>query len=110
MLRHIAMFRFVNGADPGAVARLTAALDALPAAIPEIVAYELGPDLALSDGSWDFAVVGDFADIDGWRTYRDHPVHRAVIGEHLAPLLADRAVVQLEVPGVGDDAIDRDAT
>lgn len=98
MLRHVAMFRFVEGTDAARVGRLTAALDALPEQIDEIVAYEFGPDLGLSDGAHDYVVVADFDDVDGWRAYRDHPAHRAVIDDLLAPILAERAVVQFELP------------
>ncbi len=99
MLRHVVLFRWAPGTTDAQVASVTEGLAALPAAVAEIRSYRFGPDLGLSDGSFDFALVADFADRAAWETYRDHPVHRAFIAEHITPVLADRAVAQYEVPG-----------
>jgi hypothetical protein len=47
-------------------------------------------------GNFDFAVVADFENAESYRAYRDHPAHRAVIAECIAPIRADRASVQYE--------------
>ena len=39
-------------------------------------------------------MVADFDDADGYRVYRDHPAHVAVIAERIRPILAGRAAVQ----------------
>ena len=57
----------------------------------------IGADVGLSDGNFDFAVVADVDDVDGFRPYADHPAHIAVIVERIRPILADRAAVQYEV-------------
>lgn len=93
-LRHVVCFRFHPGTSPEAIDALAAGLRALPATIPEIDAYLVGPDLGIADTSWDFAVSGDFADADAFATYRAHPDHVAVIAELIEPICAERVAVQ----------------
>ena len=40
------------------------------------------------------ALVGEFADAGAWRTYLAHPAHRAVVTEHVEPVVAARQSVQ----------------
>jgi hypothetical protein len=97
MIRHSALFRWVDGTTPEQVAALTGALLALPAQIPTIRAYAAGPDLVLGEGRWDFAVVADFDDAAGYQAYVDHPAHQAVATDLIAPIRADRAHVQIQL-------------
>jgi Stress responsive A/B Barrel Domain len=97
-LRHVVMFRFAPGVTMEQRARLAQELRQLPAAIPEIGAYTVGTDAGLVEGNWDFAVVGDFASTEDWQVYRDHPVHQAVIAEHVRPLVTERAATQIVIP------------
>jgi hypothetical protein len=57
----------------------------------------MGSDLGVNEGNWEFAVSGDFDDLDGYLAYRDDPTHRAIIAEHIQPIIATRAAVQFEV-------------
>lgn len=95
--RHVVVFRWKEGATEEQKRTLTERLRALPAVIPEIAAYRIGGDAGINAGNFDFAVVADFADRDGYLVYRDHPEHRAVIDECLSPILAERAAVQYEL-------------
>jgi len=94
MVRHVALFRWQPETTAVQVAAVAAALATLPAAVGTIADYRFGADLHLVDDSWDFAVVADFADVDDWRIYRDHPAHLQVIAEQIRPLTAQRAAVQ----------------
>lgn len=94
MIRHVVMFRWSNDATDEAKAAASAGLGELPSAIPAIKRYEFGGDLALRDGNWDFVVVADFDDVDGYRTYSDDATHQAVIANHIAPNIVERAAVQ----------------
>lgn len=93
-LRHIVLFRFRSDTDPSAVRALEEALAALPARIPEIVAYRHGPDLGLAEGTWHYALVADFGSIDDYRTYATHPEHQAVIAAHVTPIADEIVRVQ----------------
>lgn len=95
MIRHVAVFRWRKGTTPEQVAAVHAGLDELPAAVPSIRAYTHGPDLRLGDGRWDYAVVGDFDDGEGYQAYVDHPAHDDVRRELIVPLIADRGHVQI---------------
>jgi len=96
MVRHVAMFRWAEGTSASQVAELRTALAALPAAIPALRDYRLGSDAGLAPGNWDFVVVADVDDGDGWRAYVDHPAHQRVLVQLLRPLMGERAAVQFE--------------
>src|SRR5690606_41723733 len=95
-------------------AEIEGALSRLPGLIPALRGYTFGPDLGISEGNSDFAVVADVDDADGFVAYRDHPDHQAALGL-IKPLLAGRPAVQfvlpeadsrafsLTVPGAGPD-------
>ncbi len=97
MIRHVALFRWSDGTTPEAVADVRAGLDGLPGTVPSIRAYAHGPDLGLGAGRWDYAVIADFDDAEGYAEYDAHPAHASVRSERIAPLVAERAVVQLAV-------------
>lgn len=44
-------------------------------------------------------MVGHFATAGDYRTYRDHPEHRAVIRDLVAPIVVEGAPVQIELAG-----------
>ena len=92
--RHVVMFRWREDATAEQKKILEDRLNALPGAIPELRAYAVGGDAGINDGNFDFAVVADFADRDAYLVYRDHPVHRKVIEEHVMPIVAERCAVQ----------------
>jgi hypothetical protein len=96
MIRHAVMFRFTLATTPADVAAISDGLRELPRGIPEIADYRFGPDIGVNDGNFDFVVVADFADTADYLVYRDHPLHRALIAERIAPHVESRAAVQFE--------------
>ncbi len=97
MFRHVVLMRWQEGTTAADVAAIAEALGGLPAAIPELRDYQFGHDVAINDGNFDFAVVADFEDADDYLVYRDHPLHRAIIAERIAPHLEARAAVQYDI-------------
>lgn len=97
MIRHVVVFEWNDRAGPAEVAVVAEGLAGLPVAIPEIRRYEFGADLGLAEGNAHYGVVADFHDVDGYIAYRDHPTHRALIADRIAPLIASRTAVQYEV-------------
>lgn len=95
MIRHVALFRWIDGTTAEQVAAVTDALEALPAQIPTIRSYAVGADLGLGEGRWDFAVIASFEDARGYHGYVDHPAHQAVAETLIAPIRAERAHVQI---------------
>jgi len=96
-LRHVALFRWAEGTTTRQQEEVAARLSELPAKIPQIRSYSLGRNAGINPGGYDFAVVADFDDREGYLAYRDHPEHRAVVEEVIAPLVADRAAIQYEL-------------
>ena len=94
--RHVVMFTWTDEVDADHVARVRAGLDRMPTVIDTIRDYVHGPDVGESDGAYDYVVVADFDDIDGYRTYRDHPDHQQLIQDLIAGRVAARAAVQYD--------------
>lgn len=91
------MFRWIDGITPDQIDAVSAGLDTLPAAIPEIANYRHGQDAGINNGNFDYVVVGDFVTEDDYLVYRDHPVHQRLITDLLAPLIAARSAVQVHL-------------
>ena len=95
-LRHVVCFRFLEGTTPEQVSAMAEGLRRLPARIPELAAYHVGPDLGINDDTWDFAVVADFADEADYRTYVADEQHQEAIATLIRPITAERVAVQYE--------------
>jgi hypothetical protein len=96
MIRHVVMFRWTPEAAEEQKQRVAAELRRLPALLPVLRAYHVGPDLGLAGGNFEFAVVADFDDLEGYRVYRDNAEHRELIGKFIQPIAGQRAAVQYE--------------
>jgi hypothetical protein len=97
MIRHIALFRWSETATPEQRDRVPAEIGRLPSLVPSIREFAFGPDLGLNEGNFDFGVTALFDDMDGYLAYRDNPDHRAMIRDHVLPIAAVRAAVQVSV-------------
>src|ERR1035437_1123126 len=96
MIRHVVMFRWTPEATEEQKQQVAAELRRLPALLPGLAAYRVDPDLGLFEGNFEFAVVADFDDLEGYQVYRDNPEHREIIGKFIQPIAAQRAAVQYE--------------
>jgi len=94
--RHVVCFRWAEGTTGDEVARLREMLGGLPAAIPDVRRYDFGADVGVADGNYDFAIIADFDDRDGWLAYQEHPEHQPVLA-YVRSLATDRVAVQLEL-------------
>ncbi|WP_109524992.1 Dabb family protein [Nocardia aurea] len=97
MIRHVVLFTWTDAATDEQKETVLTELRKLPAAIPQLRAYTFGPDAGINQGNHDFAVVADFDSVDDYLVYRDHPLHQAVIAEHIKAIVAARAAVQFSV-------------
>jgi Stress responsive A/B Barrel Domain len=97
MFRHVVLFSWTQEATEAQQLAMADELRKLPAAVDTIRAYEVGPDAGVNPGNFDFAVVAEFDDADGYRAYRDHPAHRTVVEQYVNPIVARRAGVQFEI-------------
>jgi hypothetical protein len=97
VFRHVVVFRFTPDATAEQRQSVVDGLATLPGAIPQIRAYTTGPDAGEVDGNWDFGIVADFDTVEDWRTYTADATHQQVIAEHIRPIIAERAAVQLHL-------------
>ena len=99
-IRHAVLFRFTDDATDAQIEALAAGLTTMPEQTGAVDAerYQHGRALGLNAASWDYAVVGEFADARAYEAYRDHPAHRSLIVELVEPITAERASVQFELP------------
>ena len=70
------------------------ALSTLPAAIPQIRAYRIGPDAGTDPAKFDLAIVGDFEGVEEYQAYAKHEAHVGVITSLIKPNLAERVATQ----------------
>ena len=92
--RHVVMFKWEEGLAHDHVERVRDGLNSMPQVIEEIRGYVHGTDVGVSEGNYDYVVVADFENIDGWRVYRDHPHHVLFIEEVIKGNVAQRAAIQ----------------
>jgi hypothetical protein len=97
MIRHVVLFTWTPEATQEQKQALHAELAKMPPAIDVIRAYKFGPDAGINPANSDYVVVADFDDAAGYVTYRDHPVHRAMVERYVSPILAGRAAIQFEI-------------
>jgi len=90
------VFRWTDEASAEQKQRVKDALSTLPSLVPTLRSLELGPDIGVNEGSFDFAVTASFDDLDGYLAYRDNADHRAMIRDLTTPITAQRAAVQFE--------------
>ena len=82
MLKHIVMWRFVEGAE--GKSRIENAqwmkehLEALVGVVPEIRSIEVGVNCYPSETAYDAALISTFDNIEAMNRYKVHPAHVAV--------------------------------
>jgi hypothetical protein len=97
MIHHIVPFRFKPGTSEPAIAALRTALLAMPAQIPDIRGIDFGVNQAPGSAEYTHALVVGFDDMAAVLRYGDHPHHKAVIAEHIAPIREARMAVDVMV-------------
>ncbi|MEI8241529.1 MAG: Dabb family protein [Actinomycetota bacterium] len=94
MIHHVVTFRWKEGVDATHVESVATALRRLPSIIPELAGYACGTDLGLAPTNFEFAVTAQFASLEDYLVYRDHPEHQAIIQSLIAPFVSERCAVQ----------------
>jgi hypothetical protein len=96
MFRHVALFRWKPGTTPEQIDAVAPALQALAATLEGLRSYACGPSLGLSETSYDFGVIAEFEDKSGWDAYMANTEHDRIRAELIAPIVAERAGIQLD--------------
>lgn len=98
MLRHTVIFALTDETDEAKRDRAVERLRAL-ASVPTVRRLDVGVDAGISDRSADVILTAEFDDTAGWQAYQDHPDHVAVVQDVMAPIMASRAAIQVEIDG-----------
>jgi hypothetical protein len=94
VIKHIVIFKWRAGVTDADVSAVLAQLRALPSVIDALEDYLAAPDLGLTDGTGDFAVVATVASPEALRSYLDHPQHVEVV-KRLREMAETRTAVQV---------------
>jgi len=97
MIRHVSLFTWTEGMTAEMEGQFGAELTAFASTVPGLRAYQIGRDLGINEGNFDFAVVADFDDADSYIGYRDSDVHQDIIRRFSRPNTKSRAAVQYEI-------------
>lgn len=103
LFRHVVLMKFKTELDDDQAKRVRQVLDDLGAQSTTVRAISHGPDLGVRKGGYDYGLVADFDDADGWRSYSAHPAHD-VVRSVMKDLVEDQVAVQFAVPGTGEGA------
>lgn len=95
MFRHCVMFTWNDDVSAETKAAIAAGLDKL-ADLDAVASYHHGPDAGVSDGNWDYVVVGDFKSVDDYKVYATDAGHLDLIADLIKPNINGRAAVQYE--------------
>jgi hypothetical protein len=81
VLRHVVLFAFKPDATPADIAAVEQAFAALPAQIPQIIAFEWGRDVSVEGKAQGFThcYLVTFKDEAGRDAYLPHPAHQAFV-------------------------------
>lgn len=95
--RHMLMIKFGRDVTRQQIQDLADGLAKMPQIMDYIRRYEFGPDLALSDETFDFGLIADFDSEEDWRTYLNHSDHQILVHNLLKPVVDQLVRVQYEV-------------
>lgn len=100
MLKHVVMWRFVEGAEGKSRSEhaqwMKEHLEALVGVVPEIRALEVGIDCSRGATAYDAVLISLFDDAEALKRYKNHPAHQA-ISTHCKQVRESRTVVDFEV-------------
>lgn len=100
MLKHIVMWRFVEGAE-GKSRKENALwmkehLEALVGVVPEIRSMEVGVNCYPGETAYDAVLISTFDDVDAMNRYKVHPAHVAV-AEYCKKVRESRVDIDYEI-------------
>ncbi|GAA4431491.1 hypothetical protein GCM10023188_19080 [Pontibacter saemangeumensis] len=93
-LRHVVAFKFKPGVTPEQMAKVTGDFRDLKGKVPQILAFEGGPDVSLQkkSGGFTHCFIVTVRDEEALAAYGTHPDHQA-FSKSADPLLAEVMVV-----------------
>lgn len=93
MIRNVVLGRLHPDADRARIAAALRAVEEL--GVEGTLHVRAGLDAGLREGGWDYAITGDFVDVEAYRRYDLDEEHNRLRREEFGPLSAEIARVQL---------------
>ncbi|SRR6266567_8704463 len=97
MIRHVVVITWTPEATDEQKQQASDGLATLPPLMSGLRSYVFGPDVGVTRGNADFAIVADFDDADSYVAYRDHPAHVDVVKRSISPISTQRRAVQFKL-------------
>ena len=100
MIRHIALFKLAPEAAASQsdnVSRMRERLQALVGVVPGLRSMTVEPEVGLTPGNWDLALISEHDDAAAFEAYQVHPAHRdaSVLDDEF---IVGRVLVDVELP------------
>lgn len=99
MILHVVTFTWKSGVTTEQVEALTTGLRLLSGAIPGVLSLVCGPDLKLRPTNPDYLMTAMFHDVQGWRDYQAHELHKDLVATKVDPIVAHRQSMQITISG-----------
>jgi len=99
MIRHVVSWKLTAVDDAQReldAAAIIEGLESLPALIPEILALEVGRNVAPYADNWDLTLIADYESLDALEAYQVHPEHQRVVAI-VKPRVSARSNVDFEI-------------
>lgn len=94
MLRHVVMFQWREHARREDVEQFLSGLHLLLSRDEEVRGYRFGTDIGADNSNFDFVLVADFDDLDGYLRYENTPRHDEFVARQVKFVVANRTAVQ----------------
>jgi hypothetical protein len=96
MIRHVVAMKLKAEYGKVEADELVRRLGELADSVPSVRSCIVLQDAGLEAMSGDVLFTAEFDDESKFRTYVDHPAHRAVVDECVGPWIGDRLALQIE--------------
>ena len=97
MIQHLCLINYKQAVDAATEQTIIEAYRKLPALIPGIKNFRVGPDAGLLQGNCDLGIVAEFDSKEDFQNYSVHPAHAEVIFPVLGELMESYYTAQFEV-------------
>ena len=97
MIRHIVLMKWKENTPDQAVQAVSDAFARLPQLIPEIRAYQFGPDLGIYPGNADYLLVADFDNHRDFKAYAENQNHIELMKSVSMPIMESFNSAQFEI-------------
>jgi len=88
--RHVILGKWTANSTTDLQKKALDCLKALPQTVPQIVTYEVGSDIGVTAGNWDWGLVGGFSSLASFEAYEASDPHKSCLAL-LAPIMKEKA-------------------